>query len=76
MKTLLIDGDIAIYQIAVAVEEPFDWGDDLWTLHSDASEAKQRLDYWIKNLMEKFNAGRCIFALTSGDNWRNKVMPS
>jgi DNA polymerase-1 len=76
MKTLLIDGDIAIYQIAVAVEEPIDWGDDLWTLHADASEAKQRLDYWIKNLMEKFNAGRCIFALTSGDNWRNKVMPS
>lgn len=76
MMTLLIDGDILLYQHASAVEEPFDWGDDLWTLHADASEAKQRLDYWIKNMMEKFNAGRCIFALTSGDNWRNKVMPS
>lgn len=76
MMTLLIDGDILLYQHASAVEESFDWGDDLWTLHADAAEAKQRLDYWIKNMMEKFNAGRCIFALTSSDNWRNKVMPS
>jgi DNA polymerase-1 len=74
--TLLIDGDIVLYQHATAVEEAFDWGDDLWTLHADASEAKQRLDYWVKNVMEKFNAGRCIFALTGNDNWRLQVMPS
>ena len=76
MMTLLIDGDIVLYQHSTAVEEPFDWGDDLWTLHADASEAKQRLDYWVKNVMEKFNAGRCIFALTSENNWRLNVIPS
>lgn len=76
MMTLLIDGDIALYQHSSAVEEPFDWGDDLWTLHADASEAKQRLDYWVQGLMEKLSAKRCIFALTSPDNWRAKVMPS
>lgn len=76
MMTLLIDGDIILHQHASAVEEPFDWGDDMWTLHSDLSEAKQRLDYWVKGVMERFNAGRCLFALTSPDNWRCRVVPS
>lgn len=76
MMTLLIDGDIVLHQHASAVEEPFDWGDDLWTLHADLSEAKQRLDYWVQGIMEKLSAKRCIFALTSPHNWRSGVMPS
>lgn len=77
MLTLLIDADIILYQIASAVEEPFDWGNDLWTLHSDASEAKQRLDYWVEGIKKKLDPqARLVFALTSSDNWRNEIMPS
>jgi len=45
--TLLIDGDIICYEAASAVEQEIDWGEDLWTLHSNLDEARlwSRLNY-------------------------------
>lgn len=40
MTTLLIDGDILLYQAANSVEKVFDWGDDLWSIAADLKEAK------------------------------------
>jgi hypothetical protein len=43
-KVALIDADILLYQAACAVEKEIDWGNDMWTLHSDAREGKMMMD--------------------------------
>ena len=40
-KVMIVDGDLIIYKIASMLEEPIDWGDDVWTLHSDLGKGKE-----------------------------------
>jgi hypothetical protein len=37
---LLIDADMYLFQAASACEVETDWGDDKWTLHSDAGDVR------------------------------------
>jgi DNA polymerase I len=62
--TLLIDGDVLIYQVGLAAECPINWGDDLWTLHADLGECKERLAGRISNLMEHLEGDSAIVALS------------
>mgnify|MGYP001285374973 CR=1 FL=1 len=45
--TLLIDGDITLYQIACKVEVATDWGEGMWTLHSDLKQGIPAFDTQI-----------------------------
>lgn len=74
--TLLIDGDVFVYRHTSAVETPIHWGDDLWTLHSDAGEATQRLDIQLKSLVQELEADSVIVTFSSSLNFRNSVLPS
>lgn len=76
MPTILIDGDILLYQVTSAAEQPFDWGDDLWTLHSDASEVRERIDNEINDLKMTLEADRVVIALSGSTNWRKNVLPT
>lgn len=75
-RTLLIDGDVVLYQCATAVEEVYDWGDDLWSLASDARAAKQMLDSWIRRIIKKLEADNTIFTVSGSNNWRKSVLPT
>lgn len=74
--TILIDGDILLYQITAAAEQPFYWGDDLWTLHADEGEVKEQIDNEVTSLKTILNAKRVIIALSGETNWRKFVLPS
>ena len=76
MRTILIDADVALNEVTTACEQAFHWGDDMWTLHSDLNEAKQRLDCWVKDMRSKLNADKVIMALSGSKNWRKEVLPS
>lgn len=76
MKTLLIDGDITIYQVAAAAEVPTDWGNGLWTLHSDENEAKYKIDEAFERYMELLEADAMIIALSDERNFRYDVYPN
>ena len=39
-KVMIVDADLVIYKIASSLEEAIDWGDDIWTLHSDLAVGK------------------------------------
>jgi DNA polymerase-1 len=76
-KSLLIDGDIFLYQVASAVEEPTHWGDDIWTLHSDMRTAREVFDMEIKKLQKRLNVKKVVIALSDPDrNWRRSVLHS
>ena len=46
-KVMLVDGDLLAYRITSSLEEPIDWGDDVWTLHSDLKKGK---DIWQQDI--------------------------
>ena len=72
---LLIDGDIILYKIASAVEEPIHWGDDFWTLHGDAAAAKDSFDQEIERLQNRLEVSQICIALSDPKhNWRIEIM--
>ena len=75
-KTALIDGDIVLYEVSTSCEQAWDWGDDLWTLHSDFREARQKFDCWIADLAKLLEVDETIVALSDRANWRKDVLPT
>ena len=76
MKTILIDGDVVLYEVTTACETSVDWGDDMWTLHSDFREAKQRFDCWVSNMKKTLDGTDVLIAFSSDTNWRKDVLPT
>lgn len=76
--TLLIDGDILAYRIASANEEETEWGDDLWTLHSDLKLCRQHLDGEIAYLKAVLKADCVVLAFSDAKErrFREQLMPS
>jgi DNA polymerase-1 len=76
-RRLLIDGDVVLYEVCLACETATDWGDDMWTLHSDFKEAKQRFDVWVVGMQERLEATEDpVIALSDKRNWRKDVLPA
>ena len=70
--TLLIDGDVLAYQSAFIAQTNFQWAEELWSVQSDLTVAKQwiqeRLDYFIS----KTKADDFILAISDRNNFRRK----
>tara|TARA_R100000697_G_scaffold106561_1_gene121012 strand:- start:656 stop:1399 length:744 start_codon:yes stop_codon:yes gene_type:complete len=75
-KTALIDGDVVLYEVTASCEQAWDWGDDLWTLHSDFKEARQKFDCWVADLIKLLDVDKAVIALSDKKNWRKDVLPS
>ena len=63
-KVMIVDGDLVVYKIASGLEEPIDWGDDVWTLHSDLGKGKTFLQQTINHYKEKTQSKEVIFAFS------------
>lgn len=79
--TLLIDGDIILYRAAVGAEQEVHWGEndpafeDLWTLYSDLSVARQHVSDTIRSLISRFD-GDVVFCVNDKDNFRKHLTPT
>lgn len=78
MRTLLVDGDVVAYQFASAAETTIHWGDDFWTLHADAKEAKAKMDNFFEVLKDQLDGERIIVALSDATRnyFRKDILPS
>lgn len=77
MTRLLIDGDILLYQVTSAVEEPIHWGNDWWSLTADAKLAKEMLAQEVDDLKETLDANAVTITLSDPENnWRHTVLDS
>ena len=81
---VLIDADMFAFEIASSCEVETHWGDDIWTLHSDTTEATQKLDATISDILLKaFKAMKfegdyeVIMCLSDRDNpcFRKDIYP-
>ena len=76
-KTLLIDGDIyCIGQQAVAEDET-DWGDDIWSLTTNLSEAKDIFKSTLEGFMETLEARDQVVCLSDKTtSARTSILPT
>lgn len=72
-KTVLIDGDILIFQIASAAEVPTQFDEDVWVLWADAKEAKIKMDDAIEAIMVMTDCDDYRFCMTGANNFRYTV---
>lgn len=73
---LFIDADSIAYKSAFASEVETDWGNDIWTLHSDLSEAKYIFTNEIKKIREAFNDDwSYVLCFTAEGNFRKELFP-
>ena len=73
MNILLLDGDIVAYKHAAGAEQAIDWGDDVWTLHTDTRKAKKMMNIEIETLATALEAEKVIVAISSKTNFRHGV---
>jgi len=80
---LLFDADMILFESCAAVETEIQWEDDLWTLHSDAAEAKAIVDDRISSITDKVltklgyeGTYEIIMCFTDDNNFRKNILPS
>lgn len=80
-RTILIDGDLLCYQVALSAEHATNWADagdpELWTVHADAEETRSRFKAAIYGLKTDLGADWAEIAITKDtENFRKKVLPT
>jgi len=74
--TLLIDGDILVFQIASACQKSTDWGDGNYSVTADLKEAKGRFRDKVAELKLTSCAGEVKIALKGEGNFRREILPT
>jgi 5''-3'' exonuclease (including N-terminal domain of PolI) len=77
VRTLVVDGDLLVYEACTSVERAVEWSPGEFTMHADLDEAKAHIDSRLNKLVEDLSADDCVMALSDyTDPWRKIVMPS
>lgn len=74
-SSVLIDGDVLLYQVARGCESDADFG-DMHVLYSDFDEAKAIFGIRVQEIEETLGVKTSMMAFSDGANWRKSVMPS
>jgi DNA polymerase-1 len=75
MKTLLIDGDILVYEHACAVEKAFEWEPGQFTYTADVDLAWEQVQNAIQRLKAQAKADDVKVALSHPENFRKAIYP-
>ena len=74
-KTMLLDGDIFLYMVTTQLEEEIDWGDDMFTLHTDFKQCRDKLADTITYYQNILLCKNIAIALTHPKNFRKQIYP-
>lgn len=75
-RTVLIDGDVFIYQASAAHEYETQWDAWLWTRHAELQPAIAQFNDSIDQIVADLQADKVVVALSDEVNWRKAVMPT
>ena len=80
---LLFDADMIAFEMCSSVEQEINWGDDFWTLHADAADAKAGIDNRVSSLTETIlkllkhkGAYEILMCFSDDNNFRKKILPT
>ena len=72
-KIMLVDGDLLAYRITSSLEEPIDWGDDVWTLWSDLKKGKQLFLQSIGFYLALTKSFKAVICFSDKKNFRKEL---
>jgi DNA polymerase-1 len=75
-RTVLIDADILIYQVAMTNEVPTRFDNGLWVLWADEDKTKADFDEALASIVEKTKSVDYLLCLTSPTNFRKDILPT
>ena len=70
---MLVDGDLLAYKITSSLEEPIDWGDDVWTLWSDLKKGKQLFLQSIAFYLGLTKSCKAVICFSDKKNFRKEL---
>lgn len=74
---LALDSDILMYKAASAAETEIDFGNDVWSLHTDLKEAKAAFEMQITKITDRLGVKEYVCCLSDhSNNFRKVVDPS
>jgi len=78
MSTLLLDGDIFLFEAAMAAEKEVQWTEYIWTLHSNLEEVQAIVERNVSRIAAKLEATEIVFALScpKEQRFRPRIMPT
>ena len=78
MRTVLLDGDVYLFQAASAVQQECDWGDGVWSTHASLPDACDKFLEDTNAVRKYFDCDRMVVALSdpSGRYFRHDIFPS
>lgn len=76
MTTLLIDGDMLVYQTTVGHEFEVRWDDDLHTLHCRLEDCIETFEKTYDDLLAKFEPTHAVLTFSCTGNFRKQVDPT
>lgn len=76
MRVALIDADVTAFKSSVIAEKAIDWGDGIWTLHSEEEEGKRVFRDSVSRIQERVEADKVILAFSDTENWRKEILPT
>ena len=83
MIKVLLDGDMFVFRACSSCERETDWGNNIWTLHVDLEEAKNRFLDIVEDAIArafdkmKYSGGyNVILCFSSPENFRKKILPT
>lgn len=76
MRIALIDADVTAFTSSVVSEKAIDWGDGIWTLHSEIDEGQRIFRESIHRIQERVEADKVVLAFSDKENWRKEILPT
>ena len=73
--SVLIDGDVLLYQVARGCETDANFG-DMHVLYSDFDEARKVFAIRVQEIVDTLGVPVGLMAFSDGENWRKSVMPT
>jgi DNA polymerase-1 len=74
---LALDSDILMYKAASAAETEIDFGNDVWSLHTDLKEAKAAFEMQITKITDRLGVKEYVCCLSDhSNNFRKVVDPT
>ena len=71
-KLILIDGDLFAYKYAAAGEQEWDWGDGIYSLHSDVASAWKNMKADIDVCAAQLGADKIVVCLSDSRSFRKE----
>lgn len=73
MNTAIIDGDMIVYRAAAGSEHEIKWDDDVFTLHLDLNEARDKVATALDNILRKLNTTQYKMVFSPSKNFRHEI---